>query len=84
MDPAIALLILKVVDLIAAGLELAPELLARKEEYVRKIEAMIAEGRGPSVEEMDELMSEGDDITSRIRAALAAKRHRFTGEGAED
>lgn len=73
MDPAIALLIVKLVDLIAAGLELAPELIARKNEMVRKIETMIAEGRGPSDAEMDELLAESDAVTAEIRKTLESK-----------
>ena len=74
MDPAIALLILKLIDLVAAGLELAPELLARKAKYVSQIETMIREGRGPTDAEMDELLKESEDITAAVKRALAARQ----------
>jgi hypothetical protein len=74
MDPAIALLMLRLIDLVAAGLELAPELIARKAEYVAKIEAMLAEDRGPNDEEMDELLAESAALTAAVAAALDARR----------
>ena len=83
MDPAIALLMLRLIDLVAAGLELAPELLARKARYVADIENMIREGRGPNDEEMDALLLESENITRAIQAAKTFRRtHRL--ELAED
>ena len=73
MDPAIVLLILRLIDLVAAGLELAPELFARKAKYVAQIEAMIREGRGPSDAEMDELLAESASITEAIKAARTSR-----------
>ncbi len=73
MDPATALLIVRLIDLVAAGVELASELTARKDEMIRRIETMIAEDRGPTDAEMDELIAESDAVTAEIRAALAAK-----------
>ena len=74
MDPALALLMLRLIDLVAAGLELAPELLARKAKYIARIETMIRENRGPNDLEMDELLAESDGITEALRQALAARR----------
>lgn len=76
MDPQTALLFLRLLDLVAAAVELAPDLLARKEAYVAQIEVMIREGRGPTDAEMDALLAEGDDITTAIRAERAARRAR--------
>ncbi len=74
MDPAIALLMLKLIDLVAAGLELAPELVARKAQYIAKIEAMLAEDRGPNDAEMDELIAESKAITDAVIAARLARQ----------
>lgn len=74
MDPAVALLIIKLIDLVAAGVELAPELLARKDAYIAKIEAMIREGRGPTDEEMDELLNESSEITAAVIAQRNFRR----------
>ncbi len=73
MDPSLALLLLRLIDLVAAGLELAPELLARKAKYVVQIETMIREGRGPSDAEMDELLAESDSITEALKQAVALR-----------
>lgn len=75
MDPRTVLLFLKLIDLVAAGLELAPDLMARKDAYVRQIEGMVKEGRSPSNDEMAELIAESDDITDQIREALELKKN---------
>ncbi len=67
MSPEVALLILKVLSILGAGLKLAPELRARKDAYILQIETMIREDRGPSDEEIDTLLAEGDELSEMIR-----------------
>jgi len=70
MSPQVALLILKTIDLLAAGMELLPDIRARKDAYVAQIKTMIEEDRGPSDEEMNALLAEGDELTDAIKASL--------------
>lgn len=72
MSPEVALLILKVLDILGAGLKLAPELRGRKAAYLEQIESMIREGRGPSDDEISALLDEGDELTAQIRESLAS------------
>lgn len=81
MDPTVALLIIKVLDLIASGLELAPELAARKDRYLTMIRAMIEEDRGPTDAEWDELLAESDSITDQIRRIRDARTPPVPTEG---
>ena len=68
ISPEVALLIIKLLDIVAAGVRLAPELRRRKEEYVRQIEVMIQEERGPTNEEFDRLLAESKQLTDAIKA----------------
>lgn len=74
LDPATALLIVRLIDLVAVGLELAAE---DREAYAflsGRLKDMIREGRGPTEEERAELEALSRDATRRIRDALRAKR----------
>ena len=73
MNPKVLVLILKVLQVFGAALKLAPELQRRKAAYLKQIEQMIAEGRGPSDEEVDALLAEGDEITAALEEAAANK-----------
>ena len=83
MSPEVALLILKVLNILGAGLRLAPELRARKAEYVAQIETMIREDRGPSDDEIGALLEEGDEISRMISEALERKQESRDGEPEE-
>lgn len=74
MNPATALLILRVLDMLVAGLELAPALKRRASGATARIKVMIEEDRDPTPEEWDELLVETDNLTDSIRAAVEAKR----------
>lgn len=73
MNPATALLILRMVDLLAAGLQFTGESRARYDRLSAKVKTMIEEGRDPTEQEFDELFAESDALTERLRAARAAK-----------
>lgn len=73
MNPATALLILKVIDLLAAGTQLFGEDKERYDRLTGKIRVMVEENRGPTDEEFDELLDESDALTERLRAARDAK-----------
>ena len=66
MNPQVALLILKVLGIVGAGLKLAPELKQRKDEYIAQIEAMVQEGRGPTQDEIGALLAEGEALSAAI------------------
>lgn len=73
MSPGVALIILKLIDLLAAGLKLTPELRRQKETYISQIRKMIEEDRGPTDEELEALIAEGDYLTNLIRAERVAR-----------
>lgn len=73
MDPATLALILKAIDIVAAGLVSFPALKARYDAYRAKVQTFIDEGRVPTNEEFAELLAEGDDLSAAIAAAAAAK-----------
>jgi len=73
MNPQVALLVLKVLDIVIAGVRLAPEIRRKKELYITQIELMIREDRGPTDAEMDALLAEGDVLTEALIAARNAK-----------
>lgn len=73
MNPQVVLLLLKTIDIVSAGLKLLPELLERKDRYIEQIKKMIEEDRGPSDDEMDALLKEGDDLTELIRRAVEGR-----------
>jgi len=67
MNPNVILLIvLEVLDILAAGARLLPEAEARLSALRAKLEQFLTEGRDPTVEELSELMSE----TTRIHAGI--------------
>lgn len=69
MNPQTALLLMKVLGLVIAGVKMSREVRERYERYSAKVQQMIEEDRGPTEEEMAELLSESDDLTARIEAA---------------
>ncbi len=73
MGPETILLIIKLIDLVATGLALIPEVRARYEEGSAKLRAILEEGREPTPEEFLELLAESDQLTQAIRDAIAAK-----------
>ena len=73
MNPETALLLLKVIDLVAAGLELLPELEARRSAQSEAIRKMIEEARGPSPEEFAALFATSEELTARIREEAERK-----------
>ncbi|MEE8551588.1 MAG: hypothetical protein V3T08_10085 [Gemmatimonadota bacterium] len=76
MSPEVALLVIKLLDVVAAGVRLAPDILRRKDEYVRQIEAMIREDRGPTNAELNALLRESDQLTQAIKAEKVLRAHR--------
>lgn len=76
MNPQLALLIIKLLDIVAAGVRLAPDLRRRKDEYVRQIEKMIEEDRGPTDAELDVLLRESEQLTMAIKAEKIIRDHR--------
>ncbi len=74
MNPEVALLMLKVLEMISAGMKLAPKLRADKERHLAAIERMIREDRGPSDEEYAELAIEGSRLTDAIRVEAGMDR----------
>ncbi len=67
------LLLIKLIDLVATGLALIPEVRARYEEGSAKLRAILEEGREPTPAEFAELLAETDQLTQAIRDAVAAK-----------
>lgn len=61
--------ILRLVDLLAAGLQLAPEVKARFDASSEKVKQMVAEGRDPTPEEWDALNAETEELMSQIAAS---------------
>ncbi len=73
MSPATILMLIKLLDLVVAGIALIPEIRARYEKNSAKLRAMIEEGREPTAEEFNELLAESDQLTQAMRDAVAAK-----------
>lgn len=73
MDPMTLALILKAIDIVAAALVQYPELKARYDVYRAKIQVFIDENRAPTEAEFREILAEGEELTDRIAAAVAAK-----------
>ena len=69
MNPAIVMLVLKLIDLIAAGLLLIGEDKERYERLSESIRKMVEEGRDPTPEEEAKLAAESEALTARILAA---------------
>ena len=62
-------LILRLLDLIALGASLAPEIMARYRDVSAKVRAMVEEDRDPTPEEWGELDAETEDLYRRIQNA---------------
>ena len=76
MIPVAALpLILKMLGLAVSGLQMVPELRARYDAYSSTVTAMIDEGRNPTHEEWEALLSESADTTNRIAIALQRRKN---------
>ena len=73
MGPETILLIIKLIDLVATGLALIPEIRERYEKGSAKLRAILEEGREPTPAEFAELLAETDELTQAIRDAVAAK-----------
>lgn len=82
MSRETALLLVKVLEIVAAGVALAPTLRRRVDRYTGRVRLMIEEGRDPTPEEWRELLAESDDVSKRIRAAREARER--AGEAPEE
>ena len=82
MDPAVALLLVRVIDMIAGAIELVPEISERKAKYLGMIRQMVEEDRGPNDAEYSELFRDSDEVTAQIRRIVKAKR--AAAEAAEE
>lgn len=69
----ILLLVVKGLEILSAGIRLAPELDARRDQTLEAIRGMIREGREPSPEEFEALVIESDALTEEIRSAVQRK-----------
>ncbi len=69
MNPRTAQLILRLLDMIALGASLAPEIMARYRDTSAKVRTMVEEGRDPSPEEWAELDAETEDLFRKIQNA---------------
>ncbi len=67
MSPKTSLLILRLLDLIALGASLAPEIMARYRDISAKVRTMVEEDRDPTPEEWGELDAETEDLFRRIQ-----------------
>jgi len=66
MSPQQIELLFKVLDILALGLKLAPELKASYDQSKSKLEQIIKEGRDPSPEEWNELNSRIDALQAAL------------------
>ena len=60
------MLILKLIDMVALGLQLAPNVKDRFEKTRSLVEKMVAEGRDPTPDELAALDAETGDLIGRI------------------
>ena len=67
MSETTLLLILRILDLLALGLKLAPELQARYNRLTGRLKLMVQEGRNPTEQEFAEILDETDDLSKRIQ-----------------
>lgn len=67
------LYVIQLIDLVAAGLQLGGELMARYEQASTMVKKIVAEGRNPTAEEHDFLMVELKSLASRAAAARLAR-----------
>lgn len=77
MSPAMIALIIKLIDLAAAGIVFA----AQREHYERlrdDIERFVREGREPTDDEFVAIMARSAEATERIRQAVGNKRRQET------
>jgi len=61
------LLVLRMIDLLALGVGLAPEIRTRFDETNGRIRALVAEGRDPTPEEWSALDAETEDLFRRLQ-----------------
>ena len=66
MAPSTALLVLRLVDLLAMGVQLAPEIRARFDDASARVKRMVEEGRDPTPEEWAEIDAETDASIAAI------------------
>lgn len=66
------LLILKLLDVLALGLRVAPDAMTRYAALRKTVGEMVAEGRDPTPEEWAALNAETDDLMDTIRQSSAA------------
>jgi hypothetical protein len=69
MNPRTAQLILRLLDMIALGASLAPEIMARYRDTSAKVRTMVEEGRDPTQDEWGELDAETEDLFRKIQDA---------------
>ncbi len=69
MNPRTAQLILRLLDMIALGASLAPEIMARYRDTSAKVRTMVEEGRDPTPDEWADLDAETDDLFRQIQDA---------------
>jgi len=69
MNPATALLLIRVLDLLAFAVLKGPEVKARYDRAITKIRELIEQEREPTSEEFAEVLAESGAATERLRAA---------------
>lgn len=65
-----ALLILRLLDIVAVGMKIGPEAKAKYDVLKAKVEDMVKSGREPTATEFDELMAESTSLHGQIQAEV--------------
>ena len=71
MNPTTAALILKLIDILALGVAMAPQIRADYEATKAKIAKWVEEGRDPTPEEHAEINKQIDDLTAAFLRPIA-------------
>jgi hypothetical protein len=66
MSPSSALLIIRLIDLLALGMTVAPEIMARYSALRDKVRQMVEEGRDPTPEEWAAMDAETSDLLGKL------------------
>ena len=81
MNAQTALLMLRMLNMLASGIQMTRQLRADYEGYSATIQTMIEEDRGPTDAEIAELLATSDALTERLRAARDARTEIPVEEG---
>jgi len=73
MNPATAMLVIRLVELLAGALASYPAVKRMFDAHLSQVRQFVAEGRDPTPEELAALHAEGDAISEAIRAAVDAR-----------